>query len=488
MKIRKIRVIRVLLLCLLCCATLFVSSQQFVNKEITPKWFALTFVCGFAGIAAAFWKVKQPLYLPAKPVFMLFTVFCAAVFLRSCFNSGFKWHLAMLILCLPVLYIVLQQIIALPAKYLFGTLATFAGLLALQGILQYFNILSKTNNFPITGNFDNPAGYTAALAGMLPCVLYFACGFSKTVKYTALSLVAMIVITLALSEARAAILAGGMVILCWLCSKYSIIKLKRSIKTLIISIFIVSLAGFYFMKKDSADGRILIWQNTLNMLVNKPFTGHGEGAFNAKYMLWQAACFDSHPNSRYAALSDNVLHPFNEYLLLAAEQGFVGLLCLISLIILIIRFYRPNPNPAKFTALIGLAALALLSCFSYPFKYPTAWLLALFNIAIICCSVKISSNIKNRFFVAVLCLCSVTLLFTGAVLMRAEMRWNTIARQSLSGKTAEVLPEYGKLYQYLGTNGLFLYNHAAELHEVRKYEKSLEVFSRCTLFYNDMDV
>ena len=428
------------------------------------------------------------MYLPAKPVFLLVAAACAAVFLRSLFTSGLDWRLAMRMLCLPVLFVVVRQIAELPAKYLFGTLAAFATLLAMQGILQYFGMLSPANRFRITGSFDNPAGYTAALACALPSLLYFAQGFSKTVKYAALSLVALAFAALALSEARAAILAVGIVILCWLCSRYSAIKLKRSIKILLVCLFAASLAGLYFMKKDSADGRILIWQNTLNMAVDKPLAGQGYGAFNAKYMLYQAKYFSEHPDSRYSLLADNVLHPFNEYLFVASEQGIAGLVCLVALIILIIRYYRRNPEPAKFTALLGLAALALISCFSYPFTYPATWVFALLNLALICPSVKISLRKTKRLAGASLAVCSVGLLFIGGLLMRAEMRWNTLARLSLSGKTTAVLPEYDKLYQYLGNSGLFLYNHAAELYEVQKYEKSLAVFSRGTLFYNDMDV
>jgi tetratricopeptide (TPR) repeat protein len=73
-------------------------------------------------------------------------------------------------------------------------------------------------------------------------------------------------------------------------------------------------------------------------------------------------------------------------------------------------------------------------------------------------------------------------------LMKSEIRWNTIARQSLAGKTIEVLPEYDKLYGYLGKNGLFLYNHAAELYHLKEYEKSLSVLGLCLKHYNDMDV
>ena len=74
------------------------------------------------------------------------------------------------------------------------------------------------------------------------------------------------------------------------------------------------------------------------------------------------------------------------------------------------------------------------------------------------------------------------------MLARVEIEWNRIAHLSLAGKTKEVLPEYEKLYRWLGKNGLFLYNHAAELLEAGQFEKNLAVFARCTHYFNDFDV
>jgi len=80
-------------------------------------------------------------------------------------------------------------------------------------------------------------------------------------------------------------------------------------------------------------------------------------------------------------------------------------------------------------------------------------------------------------------------LFSYAVILtRAEIKWKRIARLSLSGHTVQVLPEYDQLYQWLGKDGLFLYNHAAELHEAKEYERSIAVFAHCTRYHNDMDV
>jgi len=74
------------------------------------------------------------------------------------------------------------------------------------------------------------------------------------------------------------------------------------------------------------------------------------------------------------------------------------------------------------------------------------------------------------------------------MLTQAEIAWKRIAHHSLAGQTVKVLPEYDQLYQWLGKDGLFLYNHAAELHEARKFEHSIAVFERCTRYFNDMDV
>jgi len=85
-------------------------------------------------------------------------------------------------------------------------------------------------------------------------------------------------------------------------------------------------------------------------------------------------------------------------------------------------------------------------------------------------------------------LLSAGLLSYTVMLTRAEIKWNRIAQLSLAGHTVRVLPEYDKLYRWLGNDGLFLYNHAAELNEAKEYERSITAFEICTRHYNDMDV
>ena len=424
----------VLTCCILCSITLFVTSYRFIDAEITPKWLGLMLCIGIMGLV---WSIQGNK--------ISFTDFLS--------------------------------------KYLFGTIIVFALVLSIQGILQYVGTFPySSNKFAVTGSFDNPAGYAAALTCSFPfCFLFFR---NKTlyIRYAAILAAVLMMIVVILSGSRAGILSIAVVILAWLFFQ----PLKRLYKLKFIFFIAIVVLTFvlYFIKKDSADGRLLIWRCTLDMVTDKPVFGHGVGSFNAKYMLYQAAYFNDYPNSRYAQLADNVQHPFNEYLFILAEYGIAGLGVVVLVGLLLVCIYRRNHDYEKLIALMSLVALSVFSLFSYPFKYPFTWVILLFNIAIIC-KVKIRKSYLMRITVFLL---SVGLLTYTFMVTQAEIKWRRMTHLSLTGKTNQVLPEYEKLYRILGRNGLFLYNHAAELHKAKEFERSVAVFECCLRHYNDMDI
>jgi O-antigen ligase len=474
-------------LAVLCCITLFFSSRRFVNHEITPKWFGMIIGVAVAGII--FGLAQRKIYIPAKALLLLFSISCCFIFFRDWAVLGFNRYLLIQTVCFVLLLFVLQQAIpVLPAGYLFGMFTLLATVLAFHGLLQYAGVFYSANSFRITGHFDNPAGYAAALVCMFPYIFYFFKHSRRTVGYIAVAVATVVFLAAILSGSRAAMIACAVVSVCFLFGRYSGLKIAKTLKILFICAAIAGTTGLYFLKKDSADGRLLIWQTTCNMIKDKPLTGHGYGSFNAQYMLYQATYFDANPDSKYSSLADNVLHPFNEYLLVLSEHGIAGFAILILLVLFIVRSYHRKPDRMKFIALLSLLSLAVFSCFSYPFEYPFSLIIVLLNIVIICPAAETFSRRTMYSVKTLTSAIAVGLLFVGITMMMAEMKWNTIARRSLSGATAEVLPEYDKLYVYLNRNGLFLYNHAAELHEVREYEKSLAVFDLCVRYYNDMDV
>jgi O-antigen polymerase len=73
--------------------------------------------------------------------------------------------------------------------------------------------------------------------------------------------------------------------------------------------------------------------------------------------------------------------------------------------------------------------------------------------------------------------------------MRAEIKWKTIAVNSLQGNTEEMLPKYEILYsKHLSRNPYFLFNYGAELNVSGHYEKSIEILKECQKKFNDYDL
>ena len=406
-------------------------------------------------------------------------------------TSGFNPTLTVYFYALLLLFFLIQRVVTSDhVKVFFGIIIILTLALSLHGILQYPRLLPfGSGKFAIKGSFDNPAGFAAALTCVFPfCFLLFS-RKSKYLRYVAIAALVIMAAAVFLSGSRAGMVAVVAATAFWMIQRFKNSKIQKSLRIqwatkLVIAVLFIALpVVLYFFKKDSANGRLLIWRCTLDMVAERPVIGHGHGAFQAKYMLYQAAYLNAHPDSQYALLADNVLHPFNEYLLILSEHGLIGFGALTLSVFFLICAYRRNPNDEKSAALISILALAVFSFFSYPFKYPFTWVILFLNVTIIFNpeiqkfkNSKIPGILNWIPRMAIFVLSAVLLICT-LMLTRAEITWRRIAHQALAGQTLKVLPEYDKLYTWLGKNGLFLYNHAAELHEAKEYENGYIEYS-----------
>lgn len=369
---------------------------------------------------------------------------------------------------------------------------------AIYGIGQYFywcpNIAAPS--FRISGSFDNPAGFAAALVACFPFALQIIHEPRWYIKLSGIVSALIIVAGLALAQSRAGIVAALIIVAVWLCSrlpeKWEVWLKRKKVIGVVAVIAVLLLGSLYYWKKDSADGRLLIWQCSARMISDKPLLGHGVGGFQREYMLHQAAYFRNHPDSNYVMLADIVKHPFNEYLLLGVEQGLVGLFLWGTIIGLLIRSYRRNKdkidNRVYMLCLLGVAVFA---SFSYPLSYPFVRLMAVFSAAIIMSKEPVLFQIKSL-GVSVLKPVALAILL-GMIALTGKMfyneyYWNAIARRSLAGETRKVLPEYVQLYPWMHREGLFLYNYAAELNYIGEWKKSNRLMTECSRIYNDNDV
>ena len=122
---------------------------------------------------------------------------------------------------------------------------------------------------------------------------------------------------------------------------------------------VAAVVFLYHYKQDSADGRLLIWRCTWSVIRESPWIGHGIGGFQARYMDAQADYFKAHPESPYVMLADNTQAPFNEYLGLLTEFGFVGGIVLLVGVVLLLQAWRKHPYGSSRVAMLCLLSIAV---------------------------------------------------------------------------------------------------------------------------------
>ncbi len=88
--------------------------------------------------------------------------------------------------------------------------------------------------------------------------------------------------------------------------------------------------GLYKLKQGSADGRLLMWQVSWEMVKDKPLLGWGSGGFEAHYGNYQAQWFKSGKGTQAQELVAGTPDaPFNELVRVAVCYGLVGMVVVL---------------------------------------------------------------------------------------------------------------------------------------------------------------
>lgn len=367
---------------------------------------------------------------------------------------------------------------------------------AVYGLGQYVHVFSTgASDFRIVGSFDNPAGFAAALVAVFPFALVLIRSDKMGCRVLGVIGAIVLMVAIVLSHSRAGMVAVVVVTACWWWNSSNLQRFYRFNKKLKLGIaallLLGVLAGLYSIKKDSADGRLLIWQCSGQMVLDKPLLGHGIGGFQREYMLYQADFFRQHPTSKFAPLADIVKSPFNEFLLVLVEQGIVGVIFWAVMVYLLIRAYCRKKTEHQHYAAYCLVGIATFACFSYPLDYPFVRLMVVLSAGLLMANEKTMLTLGKRATLVVkpiLLLLCIVLLGVSCKLFADEYQWNKIGQRSLNGETQKVLPDYARLYKTMHWNALFLYNYAAELNYIGEWKRSNELMKECAHLYNDNDV
>lgn len=378
-------------------------------------------------------------------------------------------------------------------KPLFALLAFLALVLSSWGFGQIMGLLPAYHgSFTVTGPFDNPAGMSASLAFLLPFLLYFCRWSEKRYRLLAIIPTSLIVTVIVFSRARTAVLGVVVVFLFFL---IRLLK-ERGIKMHPLHYGVISvglllvLAGLFFMKRDSANGRLFIWQCSARLVSEKPVSGYGGNGFTANYMNEQASYFVKNPDSKQVMLADNVRHPFNEFIKWMVNYGLVGLFLTLLLVIIPLSVSWKSDSPEQFIARLSLLSMGICALFSYPLNYSFARL-----VLVILLAFMLAANSRQDFTIPSGYLSKgIALLFSlgllGATVYQAyhQREWHRVAHRSLRGETDRMSPRYQSLHARLRYNDLFLYNYAAELNVAGKHDESMQVARECDTLWADYDL
>jgi O-antigen ligase len=318
-------------------------------------------------------------------------------------------------------------------------------------------LFSNHTMFDVTGSFGNPGqlgGYLAVCMTVSLCLLMVNFR-EKRIKTTGLLFAGSVLqgLGLYLSDSRAGWVGLFVGLGCGMFLLFPSIfkKHKIVITTAAVLFFAVGIMFLYSYRPKSADARLLIWRVSCDMIMDRPLSGHGAGAFNEKYMLYQAAFFEKHPESRFAIVADNAGYPFNELLNAMICFGIIGVVILLFLGWTVFRAYASTVSAKIFQA--GLAAWLAFAMFSYPAGVFPLLLLSVVFLGGIESEVKRSLGLPRWLY-------GIIILFLTVVLLQvwrhtAELKRLSGALISLYKNTSVDMDEIENSYSRMKSNPTF---------------------------------
>ena len=325
------------------------------------------------------------------------------------------------------------------------------------GILQIIGVCASSHlNFKMTGSFENPGPFGGFIAIMLAILGAYVLlnrnvdkWYEKVLVILSMISCVLCIIVLPASMSRAAWLALGVAALVFGLMELSLADWLRKHKrcAIIASVLVMMvMTGVFFLKKDSAIGRLHIWNIELRSIANEPWTGHGKGSVLGVYGDMQAEYFaEKNRPEIIKKVAGCPEYAFNEYLKVGVEYGIPAMLAVIAVLIGSIHLLLKSHSPLAY----GLIVFSVFAFFSYPLS-----------------AVKIKSE--------------------------AEKDWESVRYLSGMELYADAADEYAPLYENLKDNYRYLYDYGYALFKCGRYTESNKILkegskiSSDPMFYNIM--
>ena len=488
-------------------ATPLVGDSGLANGIVTGKmfWFQLSMVVMAIGTAATGWLGGRKSISLALPDGLLFLF--AGITLAT-----YDWQLdpepGKLLFGgqLVVLWFLLRYFLAeAPClKFFFLFVMMLTGLIeAVWGMQQlHGHAYSNHSLFRLTGSFFNPGPYCGYLAVILSVCLWTALRFQKGMHYFGWVCAGAILIVLPAGMSRsawmAAVVACGWVYwaerIGWEKTKAVYIRYKNATIPFVAIVAILAgcaIAGVYGMKRDSADGRLLMWKVTGKAIAGQPLIGTGLGGFPAAYAEAQGEYFATgtaaEQEKRVAGCPE---YAFNEYLQIGLEQGIGGLIVFVAWLGSMVYYGIRNRQHG---AAGGVLALAVFAVSSYPLQLPSFWVVLVF-LGAICVteggtqarsSALSVSSVCPIIIISLLSFASVCLFILQKGQYEAYKRWGRLQMIYNNKAYESVAEDYHGLHDKLKHKPEFLFEEAQCLSKTGQHTEAIRVLERAKRLSGD---
>ena len=502
---------------LLC--TVFATNTGLANGLVTGKvlWFHLAML-----LLAACSLAAAVLTKPAKPfVFSVADglVLVLAVIVALTYNRLLDPEPEKMLFGgqLVVLWFLLRFILTgWPQLQLFflAVVVATGGIEAVSGMRQLHGFEGSNHSlFRLTGDFYNPGPYSGYLAIVLPVCLWMILEWGKekrahshaSLRYLGWIGLLAIIVVLPAGMSRTAWIAAA--VSCgwvyWV-QRIGWEKTKKYMDgnrtlTIVSSILILisiagSLAGIYLLKKDSANGRLLLWKVTGQAIREQPWTGTGTGGFPAGYAEAQAEYFTSGKASETEMMVAGCPeYGFNEFLQIGLEQGLVGLM--VFVLLLSYSLFRGVKN-RQVGAAGGILALMVFSLAAYPLQLPEFWVVLVVLMGVANSNTPVDADtpptpsregrkILSVTMIGILVICCGWIFWQQKGYYEGYKKWNTL-KILYNSKAYEAAGEgYEKLVPLMGHKPELLFEAAQCLSKSERFEEANRLLERAMKLSGD---
>lgn len=283
----------------------------------------------------------------------------------------------------------------LSSEGIYGGLLIIAVIHLFCVFAQCMGFMEPENSlYPITGACDNPNVTAMYLVGVLPVLL----SVTRMRAVARLLVLFLILLAIVFLRCRTAYIGLAVEIVVMLFAYEKARRLVFSHRWVVVVIGVLvcafSAVKLYNMKRDSADGRLLIWKVSAMMVAERPL-GCGYGLFPKHYNLRQAEYFRvEHGTETERRNASFVYMAYDDFLEHGVEGGVIGMLFLMGFYTIFTK--RSMDAAGKSPSLwardgVGpLSAFAVMSLVNFVVAGIQTWLL------VICCAAMVAAGGGGR--------------------------------------------------------------------------------------------